>query len=123
MSISIFGLCFVLVAGAIIIIISYTLEPFLLAMAKRTGRGSYAHLEWSTNQTLQLQRLVHEGLGMGNWSNTTDTVPVTDSGERLAVLDLSDIHHPRFHRHEEVQKQSSGEDKEQLEGSLRSYES
>ena len=52
-------------------------------------RYRYAQLEWETNSTLQLQRLAHEGIGLGIWSHQTNSVPVTERGEKLGVLDIS----------------------------------
>lgn len=46
---------------------------------------------------MQLQRLVHEELGVGTWARCVDSVPVTvDGRQRLAVLDISDLEHPRM---------------------------
>ncbi|KAL1651891.1 hypothetical protein SLS58_000014 [Diplodia intermedia] len=62
----------------------------------RCRLDSYARLEWCANETLQLQRLAHEELGMGTWSKCDGDVPVTEKGERLAMLDLTDSKHPRL---------------------------
>lgn len=62
----------------------------------RRGANVYARLEWGTNETLQLQRLAHEELGVGTWEGCAGDVPVTKRGERLAVLDLGDLDHPRL---------------------------
>lgn len=48
------------------------------------------------NETLQLQRLAHEELGLGTWRQCDKDVPVTESRQRLGVLDLSDRRHPRL---------------------------
>ncbi|KAF2086935.1 hypothetical protein K490DRAFT_18351, partial [Saccharata proteae CBS 121410] len=63
---------------------------------RRRNLNNYQRLEWITNETLQLQRLVHEELGVGTWSCTAGAYPVTAPGERLAVVDLSDKEHPRL---------------------------
>ena len=49
------------------------------------------------NETLQLQSLVHEELGLGTWTREIGKVPTTKPHELLATLDLSDPRHPRFH--------------------------
>jgi hypothetical protein len=56
----------------------------------------YAYAEWQANSTLQLQRQAHEGLGLGTWSRTNETVPVTEPGDQLGTLDISDRKHPRL---------------------------
>lgn len=38
------------------------------------------------NETLQLQRLAHEELGLGTWTRCDKDVPVTTRFERLGVL-------------------------------------
>lgn len=58
----------------------------------------YAYAEWKTGSTLQLQRLAHEGMGMGSWSKTGTSVPVTEPGDALAVLDVVDLNHVRLVR-------------------------
>lgn len=35
--------------------------------------------------------------GMGTWSRATGSVPVTEPGESLGVLDISDSHYPKLH--------------------------
>ncbi|KAI9703520.1 MAG: hypothetical protein M1820_005824 [Bogoriella megaspora] len=54
--------------------------------------------EFCVNQeTLQLQSFVYEGAGTGTWRREIGVItPTTKSGERLAILDLSDPGHPRF---------------------------
>lgn len=40
---------------------------------------------------------MHEELGVGTWARCVDSVPVTvDGRQRLAVLDISDLEHPRM---------------------------
>ena len=46
------------------------------------------------NETLQLQRLAHEGVGAGIWLRAAEQRPVTLPGQTLATLDVSDIAHP-----------------------------
>ncbi|KAF4543485.1 Cytochrome p450 protein [Lasiodiplodia theobromae] len=119
---SVFGLAFVFVTGTILILLSWFLEPCVAYIQKRGGwawfcscrccfccrkshqrpstsfsTNAYARLEWSANETLQLQRLAHEELGVGPWEACDSAVPVTTrKGERLGVLDLEDWTHPRL---------------------------
>ncbi|KKY13326.1 hypothetical protein UCDDS831_g09109 [Diplodia seriata] len=66
---SVFGLSFIFVAGGLVILASWILEPLVAFVQRRCRLDSYARLEWCANETLQLQRLAHEELGMGTWSN------------------------------------------------------
>ena len=70
----------------------------MLSLFHRSSQFSYALAEWSAGSTLQLQRLAHENLGLGNWSKTNKDVPVTESGVKLAVLDTSNTRHVRMLR-------------------------
>lgn len=93
-SFSMFGLCFTFVMGFLLILASYLLEPISGYLFKKQGYKEYAHLEWVTNATLQLQRLAHEEAGKGTWSKCLDMVPVTQADELLGSLDTTDRHHP-----------------------------
>ncbi|KAI0401872.1 hypothetical protein F4802DRAFT_393586 [Xylaria palmicola] len=93
-SFSTFGLIFIFVVGALTILASYLLEPASYFLFKRWGYMKYAHLEWTTNATLQLQRLAHEEMGFGTWSKGTQIVPATHDGELLGCLDLENPNHP-----------------------------
>lgn len=92
-SFSLFGLYFIFIGGALLMLVSYLLEPVSLFLCKR-GHRQYAHLEWTTNNFMQLQRLVHEELGLGTWSQCADLIPTTKSAEVLGSLDIADIQHP-----------------------------
>lgn len=52
-------------------------------------RGEYRYLEWTSNGTLQLQRLAYQGIKSGKWSGYTDEVPITESGALLGDLTQS----------------------------------
>ncbi|TGJ88742.1 hypothetical protein E0Z10_g48 [Xylaria hypoxylon] len=97
-SFSLFGLFFTLTAGLLLTLASYILEPISSWLHKRKGYNQYPHLEWTTNSTLQLQRLAHEELGFGTWSEGTETIPVTKPGQMLGSLDISDPKHPVLRR-------------------------
>lgn len=90
------GLLFTLTFGATAILVSYSLEPILECIHRRTQRHHYTFPEWATNQTLQIQRLAYEEAGSGNWLQGLEPVPVTESGEALPGLDLSNPYHPRL---------------------------
>ncbi|KAI0972391.1 hypothetical protein F4678DRAFT_478828 [Xylaria arbuscula] len=93
-SFSVFGLLFTFVVGGLIILTSYLLEPISKLLHKKWGFKTYAHLEWTTNATLQLQRLAHEELGFGTWSKGTGEIPTTAPDDSLACLDISNAKHP-----------------------------
>lgn len=81
----------------------FFLEPVLAALFKlpwfqHNQKLRYAYAEWQAGSTLQIQRLAHESLGVGTWSNATGTVPVTRADEKLATLDISDSTHARLRR-------------------------
>ncbi|KAF2138136.1 uncharacterized protein K452DRAFT_361593 [Aplosporella prunicola CBS 121167] len=95
-SFSLFWLYFIFILGILVIIIQYSIAPILGCIQRRRSLDCYTRLEWNTNDTLQLQRLAHEELGLGTWSGAADGIPVTRSGEKLAVLDLTDPHHPKL---------------------------
>lgn len=81
-----------MVTGALIIIISYTLEPLFSCLLRTRGYKHYTFLEWSTNETLQIQRLAYQGLDCESckWSGYTDAVPTTQPpGEMLGNLSLA----------------------------------
>ncbi|KAI3321228.1 hypothetical protein HD806DRAFT_537414 [Xylariaceae sp. AK1471] len=96
-----FGLYFTLILGFLIVLASYLLEPVSAWLHKRKY-SQYAHLEWTTNATLQLQRLAHEEIRVGTWSECTDTIPVTKANELLGRLDITDLTHPVLRRPEEI---------------------
>ncbi len=93
-SFSIFGIACIFGGGGLIVLLSFMLDPILSWCLDRSGRHRYAKLEWSTNETIQLQRMAHEGSGMGTWSRGTNSIPVTKPGDVLAVLDITNPTHP-----------------------------
>ncbi|KAI1327963.1 hypothetical protein F5Y16DRAFT_420312 [Xylariaceae sp. FL0255] len=92
-SFSLFGILFVYIIGFIIILASYLINPVARFLFKM-GYARYTYLEWTTNSTLQLQRLAHEGRGFGTWSGGRDKIPVTQKGELLGCLDITNPDHP-----------------------------
>ncbi|KAL9112917.1 MAG: hypothetical protein Q9227_002781 [Pyrenula ochraceoflavens] len=98
---SVLGLVITLILGGIIIIVGYTLEQIIELFDTHVRRAiKYSRLEWTSNDILQTQRMAHEELGLGTWDGCVgaSTVPVTQKGELLAALDVSDSKHPRLHR-------------------------
>ncbi|KAI1260978.1 hypothetical protein F5Y18DRAFT_440965 [Xylariaceae sp. FL1019] len=93
-SFNLFGLLFTYIFGILIIASSFLFEPLLLFLYRRFGYRAYETLEWTTNSTLQLQRLAHEARGFGTWSNCTQKIPVARDNDLLANLDLADPSHP-----------------------------
>ncbi|KAI0201419.1 hypothetical protein F4808DRAFT_469726 [Astrocystis sublimbata] len=93
-SFSLFGLVFVFLIGCSFVITSYLLEPVSTYLYRKKGYKKYEHLEWTSNSTLQLQRLAQEKAGFGTWSNCTDLVPRAKEGELLGELDISNPSHP-----------------------------
>ncbi|GAW15864.1 hypothetical protein ANO14919_052860 [Xylariales sp. No.14919] len=93
-SFSVFGLLFTFIVGFSIVLISYLLEPISRILYRKWGFQTFAHLEWNTTATLQLQRLAHEQLGYGTWSKGTVEIPVTETGDLLGCLDVSNPDHP-----------------------------
>jgi hypothetical protein len=109
-SFNVLGLSLILVLGMLIIILDMALEPCVARWATRkyTKRLSsmrdeesesethplHSVIEWNQTGTLQLQRLAHEEAGFGTWSKCDGDVPVTESGQLIAGLDLRDVKHP-----------------------------
>lgn len=81
-----FGLCFIYVIGALIIVMSYLLEHIQAWLYRRRNLKEYAYLEWTANETLQLQRMAYQGLESGHWSRYTDRIPLREPGEILSDL-------------------------------------
>ena len=79
---------------------SFYIEELCNCIAKLFRRDSpestYARLEWKATTTLQLQRQAHEAIAMGTWSSAADTIPVTEKGELLGVLNIANPKHPRL---------------------------
>ncbi|KAI0513189.1 hypothetical protein F5B22DRAFT_277829 [Xylaria bambusicola] len=96
-SFSVFGLYVLFLSGILLIIISYSIEPILSCFHRRGKYSQYKYLEWVTNESLQLHRLAHEGIGWGTWSRATEDVPITKQGQVLGCLDITEPLHPRLY--------------------------
>jgi hypothetical protein len=93
-SVNLLGLTIIFAAGTLIILVSLVLPIAVEHFQPHHNR--YSSLEWITNDTLQLQRLAHEGVGAGTWMGATDDYPTTAHQEMLAILDVTDPKHPRL---------------------------
>lgn len=95
------GVGLILAIGVTLMLAAMLLEPILAGLFKlhwfqKNPKLRYAYAEWKAGSTLQIQRLANESLGVGNWSTTAGTVPVTAPGDALAILDISEYKHPRL---------------------------
>ncbi|KAH8880208.1 hypothetical protein GQ53DRAFT_670404 [Thozetella sp. PMI_491] len=97
-SVSILGIACIFGGGVLVIVLSFASGPIFSWYLRRGGRDEYARLEWSTNDPFQLQRLAHEASGIGTWSGGAASVPVTQLGDCLGVLDVVDPTHPKLRR-------------------------
>lgn len=101
-SFNVLSLSLIIGIGLLTILTSYILVPtisYVHETCKLTT--SYSDMEWSTNETLQLQRLAHEEDNGedGIWTNATDAIPITRSPNHvLGTLDATDPSHPRLAR-------------------------
>jgi hypothetical protein len=95
-SFSVLGLSLIVTFGTVLIVLDLSLEGILSWWDQKRHRDPYQRLEWQSNEILQLQRLAHEAYGAGTWERVNHHVPVTDCKDRLAVLDTSNVKHPRF---------------------------
>jgi hypothetical protein len=97
----------ILIIGGLIMILDFSLEALVDSIQacinrraqkknKSSSRGTYRRLEWEANSTLQLQRLAHEHIRVGTWKNAAWSHPVTEKGEKLAVIDSRDGVRPIF---------------------------
>lgn len=97
--------------GSIIILIGLTLPDIIFWIDKRRKVVKYSRLEWSTNESLYTQRLLHEELGFGPWIGCADagSIPVTvEKGKLLAVLDIHDPAYPKLKAHASLKTEESG---------------
>ncbi|KAK8093473.1 hypothetical protein PG997_000158 [Apiospora hydei] len=95
-SFSLFGLLFTYIFGALVIVMSFALDPIMRCLHTRRKYRQYQYLEWRTNGALQLHRLAQDELRYGKWSGCTEIVPITHPEDRLADLDISDLEYPRL---------------------------
>ncbi|KAK8030199.1 hypothetical protein PG993_011490 [Apiospora rasikravindrae] len=97
-SFSMFGLCFTFATGALIVLISYLLDPIFGFLHTRFRHKSYQHLEWRSNSTLQIHRQAEEQIGPSTWTKCTSRIPVSKADDVLSTLDIADPNHPKLRR-------------------------
>ncbi|KAI1344685.1 hypothetical protein F5Y15DRAFT_1042 [Xylariaceae sp. FL0016] len=95
-SFSVFGLLFILLGGLLIITLSFCMESLAALIQRKLKMDPYSRIEWISNSTLQLQRLAHEELGIGEWTNGDGAVPTTRTLATLAPFDIANRTHPRL---------------------------
>lgn len=64
------------------------LDTLVALVLRRRRLDTYIHLEWGANETLTVQRLAHEELGLGRWKRCDGPLPVAEKGYLLGVLDF-----------------------------------
>ncbi|XP_014559796.1 hypothetical protein COCVIDRAFT_35075 [Bipolaris victoriae FI3] len=87
----------IIIVGSILMLTSIFVEElfvlFLQYPRLRSAKLIYSYCEWQAGSTLQLQRLAHENLGLGTWTGTDEAIPVTEPGDTLGVLEVTDPKH------------------------------
>lgn len=63
---------------------------------RRNSKLVYSGVEWRAASILQMQRLAYENLGLGIWTRADGAFPVTERGDVLGSLDVTDPKHPRL---------------------------
>lgn len=78
--------------------LNYVLVSMVMWIERRRKIERYSRIEWLSNDLLQLQRLAHEEIGFGTWSDCAGpkAIPVTEKDEKLAVIDMRDSSHPKL---------------------------
>ena len=89
-------LTIVLIVGVLIMFLEQSLETIIVWLeCHKVIKCS--SIEWFGNETLQLQRMAHEELGLGDWEGCRGkTVPVTQKGQLLAIFSAADPEHPKL---------------------------
>lgn len=86
----------VLILGTLFILLELSLERIILWLERRNTIKSRS-TEWFGNDTLQLQRMAHEELGLGDWEGCHGKdIPVTKKGQLLGIFSTADPAHPRL---------------------------
>ncbi|ENI08048.1 hypothetical protein COCC4DRAFT_20941 [Bipolaris maydis ATCC 48331] len=87
----------ILIVGSTLMLISTFMEELFALLLRyprlRSAKLTYSYCEWQAGSTLQLQRLAHENLGLGTWTRTDEAIPVTEPGDTLGVLEITDSKH------------------------------
>ena len=103
-------LTIILILGGLICFLEIAMETIVVLLEDR-GIIKASSAEWFNNDTLQLQRMAHEELGLGHWeiSKIPQNIPVTEKGQLLGVLDCSDRKHPRLVNPATIPRQAKNE--------------
>jgi hypothetical protein len=116
-SFSVLGVGLIFTIGTLLILLDIFIEAivdsiqFRRSKTKPNPTGTYARLEWEANTTLQLQRLAHEHIGVGNWKDVGWAQhPVTERGEKLGMVDVRDERHTVLIRPGVLDERSETED-------------
>lgn len=84
----------ILIIGILIIFLESAQETIVVWLESRNIIKT-SSTEWFSNDTLQLQRMAHEELGLGEWECCRGkAVPVTQKGQLLGVFNTTDPEHP-----------------------------
>jgi hypothetical protein len=78
-SFSVLGLAIIIFGGLSLMLLNILLADVVAYYQRNTRRGLYQRLEWIETETLQLQRMVFEGRGIGPWEGLQEAVPITST--------------------------------------------
>lgn len=95
------GVATILVIGAGLIFLGWTIDIFVGAIEKRMNRH-FTRLSWISDGYLHLQRMAYEGAGYDDWENCADDIPVSrgrdEASRMVGGLDIYDVEHPKLVR-------------------------
>lgn len=83
---SVLGLCCVLIFGGIIILVSLVLETEVGWAQRKLRHGQGKRILWIVDSDFQIQRMLYENSGYGDWLGHLNTVPTVAGTEKLQVL-------------------------------------
>ena len=85
LSFSLLGLGIVFGVGGLIVLLSVIIEPLTGHIQKKTGRGLGRGAAWERDGNLQMQRLLFEERGQGEWVGVSASVPRTKNRTSLRL--------------------------------------
>lgn len=97
-SFSVLGVSIILIVGSVLVFTSLVLSTVMGFIRRKRHWEEYKSLQWTLDNKLQLQRLAYEEAGQGQWRGGTDSVPVTERGDRIGMPRTVDGKHPRLSR-------------------------
>ncbi|KAK7179517.1 hypothetical protein DPSP01_011952 [Paraphaeosphaeria sporulosa] len=91
-SFNVLGMSIIIFVGVFLMVVGAFIENIATTIGNTFSRDKqhnppYSRLEWESNSFLDLQRLAHQALGVGNWTRSRTGIPITAPGEQLGVLD------------------------------------